>query len=509
MSEFRALPLAVHFEPAAAVDTDLLAIPVFEPDDPAGFAGDLDDATIAEWTRAATTRELSGKVFEQVLVTSPGVAATRVLLIGAGPAASFGGETMRRVAAAVGLAARQRRAPRVALLMRGLTTTGTGDRLPARIVQAAAEGLTLAQLDTAFLKTGDPDRCALSEVSLVVAGSAGIPRHGIVEAAERGRILGECTNQARALGNEPANRLTPRAFVERARALAEGTSLGVEVLDEAQIAALGMGLLLGVAHGSAEPPRVVILRHEPAGAAGGPVLGFVGKGITFDTGGISIKPADGMERMKVDMGGGAAVVGALRALALTGARVRAIGIVPLAENMPGGAAMRPGDILTSAAGKTVEVINTDAEGRLVLGDGLWLARERGATHVVDIATLTGACVVALGRGASGLFGTDDEWLARVREAGAVAGERCWPMPLFEEYFEQLKSESADMTNTGGRAAGAVTAALFLKQFAGDRPWAHLDIAGTAWNDDVKPWQARGATGVGVRTLAELALGFPA
>jgi leucyl aminopeptidase len=507
MPEFRALPLAVRFETVATVDVDLLAIPVFEQDDPAAFAGDLDNATISEWMRASATRELCGKPFEQVVVTSPGVAAGRVLLVGAGAAASFGGEMMRRVAAAAGLAARQRRAPRVALLLRGLTVGNEGDRLPERIVQAAAEGLTLAQLDTAFLKTGDRERIPLAEVTLVVSGSADAMRQSVLVAAERGRILGECANQARALGNEPANRLTPRVFAERARALAEGTGLGIEVLDEAQIAALGMGLLLGVANGSHEPPRVVVLRHEPVGVAEGPVLGLVGKGITFDTGGISIKPADGMERMKVDMGGGAAVVGAMRALALTGARIRALGVVPLTENMPGGGAMRPGDILSSAAGKTVEVINTDAEGRLVLGDGLWLARSRGATHLVDVATLTGACVVALGRGASGLFGAPDDWTARVREAASLAGERCWPMPLFDDYFEQLKSEAADMTNTGGRAAGAVTAALFLKQFAGDLPWAHLDIAGTAWADEPKPWQARGATGFGVRTLAELALGL--
>jgi leucyl aminopeptidase len=507
MSEFRALPLGVRFEPVATVDADLLVIPVFEHDDPAAFVGDLDDATISEWTRATATRELSGKPFEQVIVTSTAVAAGRVLLVGAGPAASFGGEMMRRVAITAGLAGRQRRAPRVALLLRGLTVGNEGERLPERIVQAAAEGLTIAQLETAFLKTGDRERIPLTEVALVVSGAAGTARQGVLQAAERGRVLGECTNHARALGNEPANRLTPRVFAERARALADGTGLVVEVLDETQIAGLGMGLLLGVAHGSAEPPRVVVLRHEPAGLTEGPVLGLVGKGITFDTGGISIKPAEGMERMKVDMGGGAAVVGAMRALALTGARLRAVGVVPLTENMPGGRAMRPGDILTSAAGKTVEVINTDAEGRLVLGDGLWLARQRGATHLVDIATLTGACVVALGRGASGLFGAPDDWTARVRDAGALAGERCWPMPIFEDYFEQLKSEAADMTNTGGRAAGAVTAALFLRQFVGDLPWAHLDIAGTAWADDPKPWQARGATGVGVRTLAELALGL--
>ena len=398
--------------------------------------------------------------------------------------------------------------PRVALVLRGLEGGGDSpNRVPLRVVQAAAEGLTLGQLETAALKTGEPERLPLEEVTLVIANPLNVPAETVAAAVERGRVLAACTNEARLLGNEPANLLTPRTFAVRAEALAAGAGLQVDVLDEVRLAQLGMGLLLGVARGSAEPPRLVVLRHEPAGVTGGPLLGFVGKGITFDTGGISIKPADGMERMKVDMGGGAAVLGALRALAELQAPVRAIGVVPLTENMPGGRAMRPGDVLRSGAGKTVEVINTDAEGRLILGDGLWYARELGATHLVDVATLTGACVVALGRGASGVFARPDDWAGRVREAGLLAGERSWPMPLFDDYFEQMKSETADMTNTGGRAAGAITAALFLKQFAGELPWAHLDIAGTAWADEAKPWQARGATGVGVRTLAELALGY--
>jgi len=504
---FRALPVTVRFDPEARVPADLLAIPVFEHDDPGGVPG-VDAATGGEWSRAVANGELTGKPFEQVLAAATGLEARRVLLVGAGPRAAFGSEMARKVAAAAALVARQRRASRVAIALRGLDVQATEhDRTPARMVQASAEGLTLAQLDTAFLRTGDPERIALTEATIVISGWLDSGRDDLRRAADRGRVLGECTNQARALANEPANVLTPREFAARAESLAAGTDLQVDVLDEVRIAELGMGLLLGVARGSAEPPRIVVLRHEPIGVTGGPLLGFVGKGITFDTGGISIKPADGMERMKVDMGGGAAVVGALRALAELRAPVRAVGIVPLAENMPGGRAMRPGDILRSASGKTVEVINTDAEGRLVLGDGLWYARELGATHLVDIATLTGACVVALGRGASGLFARPDDWSARVGEAGARAGERAWPMPLFDDYFEQMKSEPADMTNSGGRAAGSITAALFLKQFAGDQPWAHLDIAGTAWVDEPKPWQSKGATGVGVRTLTELALGF--
>ena len=318
-------------------------------------------------------------------------------------------------------------------------------------------------------------------------------------------LLGEWTNQARALANAPGNELTPRAVADRARALTEPTGLTVEVLDESDIARLRMGLLLGVGQGSVEPPRVVVLRHDPADARPDVVLGLVGKGITFDSGGISIKPAENMHRMKDDMSGGAAVICAMAAIARLGVKVRCVGVVPLAENMPGGRAMKPGDVLTGASGKTVEILNTDAEGRLALGDAVWYARELGVTHLVDVATLTGACVVALGKTTSGLFAAPESWVGHVRQAGERAGERLWPMPVYEDYAELLKSDIADLSNTGGRAGGAITGALFVKAFAGDLPWAHLDIAGTAWAEEATPYQPAGATGVGMRTLVELAL----
>jgi leucyl aminopeptidase len=248
----------------------------------------------------------------------------------------------------------------------------------------------------------------------------------------------------------------------------------------------------------------MVMRYEPADAPASPVLGLLGKGVTFDTGGISIKPADGMERMKDDMAGGAAVVCAMRAIGLLKPNLRVIGLVPAVENMPGGRAAKPGDVIRSASGKTVEIINTDAEGRLILGDTLWYARQLGATHLVDVATLTGACVVALGRTTSGLFGGPESWISLVRRVADRAGDRCWPMPLFDDYRDQLHSEIADIMNTGGRPAGAITAAMFLREFTGGLPWAHLDVAGTAWTDELKPYHAKGPIGVGVRTLAELA-----
>jgi leucyl aminopeptidase len=267
-----------------------------------------------------------------------------------------------------------------------------------------------------------------------------------------------------------------------------------------------MGLLLGVARGSAEPPRLLALQYAPAHAPAGRTLGLVGKGITFDTGGISIKPSDGMERMKDDMAGGASVVAALRCIALQQLPIRALAVVPMTENMPGGKAIKPGDILKGASGLTVEVNNTDAEGRLILGDGLWYARQLGATHLIDVATLTGAVVVALGKIATGLWGTPQPWVDHVRGAADRAGEKVWQMPLFDEYKEQLKSEIADMLNSPGRPAGSITAAMFLKEFAGDAPWAHLDIAGTAWAEESKAWQPKGATGTMIRTMVEVARG---
>jgi leucyl aminopeptidase len=488
--------IALSAASPADIDTDLLAVPVFDGDETAGDLRAVDDATGGALMRAQESRELQGRLYE-ILITpvSSGFRAARVAFIGAGTRKEFNTERLRRVAAAAALAARQRRAQRMAWLHRG-------DVPLLAAVQAATEGIALSAFSSDRYKSGERGAPPL-EQALIVAGPVEEPSE-LETAIERGRILGESSNIARELSNEPSNVLTPSIFAERAAEICTGVGLTVTVLGEREIADLGMGLLLGVARGSAEPPRVIVIRHNPPGAPHAPVLGLVGKGITFDTGGISIKPADGMERMKDDMAGGAAVVCAMRAIAMLKAPINVIGVVPTTENMPGGRALKPGDVLTSASGKTVEVINTDAEGRLVLGDGLWYAQKLGATHLVDVATLTGAAVVALGKATSAIFGQPDPWVQIVRETADAAGDRCWPMPLFDEYAEQLRSEIADMLNTGGRPAGACTAAMFLKEFAGGLPWAHLDVAGTAWLDETKPWMAKGASGVAVRALAELA-----
>jgi leucyl aminopeptidase len=499
----------VHRVPAVSLSTgrasessgELLAIPVFEQDDLGDMDG-LDTATGGETTRARERGEFRGKPFEIFLTPAnndtwrPG----RVALIGAGPRKDFSVERLRRIAITAGLAARQRRIVRIALVYR------SSDAVEAvAAAQALAEGVVLANFNGAPYKTGEDMPPWLESVELVFASAGGADKKTLERAIERGTVLGECSNVARALANEPSNSLTPRVFAERAEALAKEAGLTTDILDEKQIEKLGMGLLLGVARGSVEPPRVIVLKHEPKGAPKSPVLGLIGKGITFDTGGISIKPAENMDRMKDDMAGGAAVLGATIAAARLGAPVRIVTIIPATENMPSGTAVKPGDVLKSAEGKTVEVLNTDAEGRLILGDGLWYAKKLGATHLVDVATLTGACIVALGKTTTGLFGTPDNWRDAVLRASERAGDRSWPMPIYSDYFEQLKSEIADFSNTGGRPAGAITAALFIKEFAGDLPWAHLDVAGTAWADEAKPYQTKGATGVAVRTLAELAL----
>ena len=499
-------PRALSLDVAApdAVDTDLLAVPAFEGGDLADLAdlAGLEAATAGEVARAFSTAEFTGKLFETFLTPAAHPWKTRrLLLVGAGPRAEYDAERARRIAATAALTARQHRAARLAVCIR---TSDTG-RQALRLVQATAEGAVLSEFDVARYKSRPPEARRLSDVRVIVPDVPPLVRTDAAAALERGRVLAECTNLARELGNEPSNHLTPRLFVERAVAAMEGTGLGVDVLDQQRLEALGMRLLLGVAQGSAEPPRLLVLRHDPPGAPAAPVLGLVGKGVTFDTGGISIKPAEGMEHMKVDMAGGAAVIGALRAAALLNAPVRIVGIIPSVENMPGGRAVKPGDVLRAASGLSVEIINTDAEGRLILGDALWYAGQLGATHLVDVATLTGACVVALGSFYSGVFGTPAEFVEAVRQIGSLTGDPCWPMPASDEYAEQIKSDIADFKNTGGRPGGAVTAAVFLKQFTGGRPWAHLDIAGTAWLDEDKPFMAKGATGAATRLLAELGL----
>ena len=491
----KSTPMDVFAGDPRSVDTDLVIVAAFEGEASA-LAAAWSEPTGGEIDRALGSKEFSGKLFETFVtpIMDRRFRARRLAAIGLGLQSEFMVDRARRVATAIGLMARHKRIARVAFL--ALDVLDTPD-----IIQAIAEGLTLAEFDGGRYKTAGYDPFELTTLSIGVGEGT---RAAAERAAHRGRVIGVHCNIARQLDNEPGNALTPSVFAARLAEIARGGGLTVEVLDHHELERLGMGMLLGVGRGSSDPPKLVAIRYEPADAAASPVLGLVGKGITFDTGGISMKPAADMDRMKDDMAGGAAVAGAMCALAELRAPIRVIGVIPIAENMPGGRAIRPGDVLKSASGKTVEVINTDAEGRLILGDALWYARQMGATHLVDVATLTGAISVALGKITSGLFGTPTTFVEHVRAIAERAGDRCWPLPLFDEYKDQLRSEIADMINTGGRLGGAITAALFLKEFTGDLPWIHLDIAGTAWADENKPFMPKGPTGVGLRTLVELA-----
>ena len=490
--------LSVSSAALGAADVDLIIIPIAQ-DHTASAVGAYDAVFGGDLGSALERGEFRAKACEIYVPRTPGTAwrATRVVFIGGGPRAEIDAERMRRMAVTAAQAARCQRHSRLAWADVEPGTLSTTAR-----VELIAEGVTFANFDNGVHKSKN-DRQFFIKEAIILTGPAA------AAAAATGRATGESINAARVLINEPGNFLTPRMLAERAQNLASVPGITAEVLDERAIESLGMGMLLGVARGSVEPPRLLVLRYEPAGAPAGQTLALVGKGVTFDTGGISLKPADGMERMKDDMAGGATVVAALRSIALQKLPLRAMAIVPMTENMPGGKAIKPGDILRAASGLTVEVNNTDAEGRLILGDALWYARQLGATHVIDVATLTGAVVVALGKTTTGLFGTPEPWVTHIRNAAAQAGEKVWPLPLFEEYREQLKSEIADMVNSPGRPAGSITAAMFLKEFAGDGAWAHLDIAGTAWAEESKPWQPKGATGTMIRTLIDVARsGFP-
>jgi leucyl aminopeptidase len=476
--------ITVEHHPPEKVQTDALVVPVFEGVKEPRFGA----AGLAE------AGEITGKPLELTLLHHPPeVAAQRVLLVGAGKWEKFDPAEMRKVA---GAAVRHLKPKSVQRITFALEAEHTG----AEYAAAAIEGGILGAYEPDRYKT-ENDKKAVE--SLAVAAPTGAV--GIGEAVERGRIVAEAQNFARDLANEPPNRLTPMKMAEAARQMAAEQGLECEVLDREQMAQLKMGALLGVAQGSAEPPALIVIRYRPSALKAKAHLGLVGKGVTFDTGGISIKPADGMEKMKYDMSGGAAMIGAMRAIAQLKPAVETTALVPCVENMPGSRAQRPGDIVAAMSGKTIEVINTDAEGRLILADALTYARRQGCTHLVDAATLTGAIVVALGHLNVGLFANDNGMRDRVLAASRAAGERMWAMPLEEDYKEYLKSPFADLANVGGRYGGAVTAAWFLKEFAEDTPWVHLDIAGTAWLDDAKPYLAKGPTGVPVRTLVRLAM----
>ena len=440
--------------------------------------------------------DVTGKMFESTWIHKPaGVKAKRLLLLGGGKTKKFSGSDLRKLAGAAvrGLKSRNLRSLMFA----------APDGVPAEeAVRAIVEGALVGDFDLDTYKSDRKDQ-KIESLTITASGDQSTLQRALDEA----RILGESQNFTRELVNEPSNRMTPTVLAQRAEQMCKETGLKCEVYGGDKIQEMKMGAFWGVAQGSDEPPALIVMRYEPAGAPEKPVLGLVGKGVTFDTGGISIKPADGMEKMKYDMAGGATMIGAMRAIAMLKPKVKVIGIVCATENMPSGKAQKPGDIQTAMSGKTIEIINTDAEGRLVLADGLCYARQLGCTHLIDAATLTGAVVVALGYANAGVFANDDEIYNRFKSALDKAGEKMWRLPLDDEYKDLIKSSIADMMNTGGRWGGAISAAKFLQEFAEETPWIHLDIAGTAWMEDNKPWIAKGPSGIAVRSLVEFARDF--
>lgn len=437
--------------------------------------------------------EFKGKAYDTAVLHRPlGLKAKRLILAGTGK--DFSGGEIRRAVAAAARKAKQTGARSVAVLLPEVT---------AAMIEAAAEGVILGNWESDRYRTKH-DRRPIESCTLAARNGSG-PLHPDLE---RARVIAESQNFARDLQNEPPNVLGPQELAERAHQMAAEAGLECEVLDENRMRQMGMGSLLAVAQGSARPPVLIVIRYRPDGAPeGGDHLGLVGKGVTFDTGGISIKPADNMDKMKYDMSGGAAMIGTMRALARLKPGIPVTAFIPAVENMPGGRAQRPGDIVTSLSGKTIEVLNTDAEGRLILNDAMTYGKRLGCTHLVDAATLTGAIVVALGHFYVGVFSNSDAFRDKLLASAARQGEKMWPMPVDDEFRDLLKSPFADIANIGGRWGGSITAALFLREFAEETPWIHLDIAGTASYDEGKPFAAKGASGVGVRTLVDLAMNW--
>ena len=479
---------------------DAIVVNLFEGvKSPGGAAGAADRALDGAITKLIEEGEIRGKRGELTLIhTLDKMIPSRVLVAGLGNESDFELDAVRAVAAESCRRLRRAGVASVATIAHGV---GAGGLDAAASGQAIAEGALLGIYRFDKYKSDSDNGRSIAELSVVEADAA--KAEALKTGVSRGAVIAEAVNLCRDMANEPANYMTPTRMSEYALEVARESGLELEVLDRPQMAELGMGALLGVAQGSEEPPKLIILRYRGDPTNDANSLGILGKGITFDSGGLDIKNAAGMSTMKGDMAGGASVIGAMKAIGHLKPRINVTAIVPATENMPGGRAQRPGDVVTAMNGKTIEVDNTDAEGRLVLADAVAYARSLGLTRLVDVATLTGAVVVALGNQCTGAFGNDQSFIDRVVAAGAASGERIWQLPTYDEYKDQYKSDVADIKNTGGRGAGSITGAQIIGEFTDGASWVHLDIAGTSRSDKAKRWDPKGATGVPVRTLVTL------
>ncbi len=501
------------FQDAAGFAAPMLAVfavdvAIAKDADPLPTLLNTSHAVAKATAKALASGEFKATLGETLLLHAPaGLKAERLLLVGLGKAKNLSTDEIRKGAGTAVRAAKP-------LGLRELTIAFPEDHalsdehldtLPCRLMsRALVEGAELGEIDYDIYRTDRKDR-SVQVLSVLANESDNLARADIQAGFNEGLIVAAAQNFTRSLVNEPGNVLTPTVLGERAAAMCKEVGLTCEVYSTEKLHELKMGAFWAVARGSSQPPALIVMTYEPAGGTpkGAPVLGLVGKGITFDTGGISIKPADGMEKMKYDMAGAGAMIGAMRAIAQLKPKVKVISVVCSAENMPDGNAFKPGDVVHAMSGKAIEIVNTDAEGRLVLADGLHYAKTLGCTHLINAATLTGACVVALGMLNAGLFSNDDATCEKFQAALKVSGEKFWRLPCTDDYKDQIKSQIADIMNTGkNRWGGATSAAMFLKEFAGKTPWVHLDIAGCAWNEENKPWVPYGPTGIAVRSIVE-------
>lgn len=487
---------------ATATTTDVLVCLEYEQDKTWSKAvRPVDQKLGGQLSALRKSGEFSGKPNNTALLHIDGkLPAKRVLLVGIGTRETV---TLERIRQAMGTAAKRARTAKAKGIVCVMPDVPKGTGPMDDVAQAMVEGVVLGEYRFNEYRTDRTDDTpSLQSCTLLTTSNTHL--NEAKDGAKRGQILGEATCFVRDLCNHPANVMTPSRVVSEAKKIAREAKVRLKVLDRKQQEKLGMGGLLGVSRGSIEPPQFIILEYMGGPRTQKPIV-FVGKTVTFDSGGISLKPSENMEQMKADMTGGAEVLATIRAASRLKLPVNAVGLLPVTENMPGGRATKPGDILTMLSGKTVEVQNTDAEGRLILADGLAYASRLKPACVIDIATLTGAAAVALGQFAIGMLGNDDTVKADLKKAGNHAGERVWEMPLWDEYFEQLKSDVADMRNIGGRGGGMITAAIFLSKFVGDHPWVHLDIASTDWGTTERPYIPKGPTGIGTRLLIQYLL----